>query len=49
MTTDPVCGMAVDTTSTYRHDDDGHSWWFCSTHCRDEFIAESASFAEVVS
>jgi putative ABC transport system ATP-binding protein len=49
MTTDPVCGMAVDTTSTYRHDYDGRSWWFCSTHCRDEFIAEPASFAEVVS
>ena len=47
MTTDPVCGMAVDTTSTYRAEHAGRAWWFCSTHCRDEFIAEPASFAEV--
>ena len=47
MTTDPVCGMAVDTTSTYRADHAGRSWWFCSQYCRDEFVAEPASFAAV--
>jgi len=44
MVTDPVCGMSVETTSTYRHDIDERSWWFCSPHCRDEFIANTAAF-----
>ena len=39
MVTDPVCGMAVDSTSTYRTERDSTTWWFCSAHCRDEFIA----------
>ena len=44
MSTDPVCGMAVDTTSTYRAEQSGRAWWFCSTHCRDEFTADPARF-----
>ena len=44
MTTDPVCGMAVDTTSAFHHDHDGRSSWFCSEYCRDEFIARTAAF-----
>lgn len=46
MTTDPVCGMAVDTTSVFRHDADGRNWWFCSAHCRDEFTAAPERFVE---
>jgi putative ABC transport system ATP-binding protein len=44
MVTDPVCGMAVDTTSLYRHDAHGRSWWFCSSHCRDEYAANPDAF-----
>ena len=44
MVDDPVCGMAVDTTSAHRHDIGGQRWWFCSTHCRDEFIATPERF-----
>ncbi len=44
MTIDPVCGMPVDTTSPYRHDHDGRSWWFCSAHCRDEFTGDPERF-----
>jgi putative ABC transport system ATP-binding protein len=45
MTIDPVCGMAVaqsDTAPHYRLD--GHTWWFCSTACRDEFTANPVKF-----
>jgi putative ABC transport system ATP-binding protein len=44
MVVDPVCGMAVDTTSSHRHELEGRAWWFCSTHCRDEFIATPSRF-----
>lgn len=44
MVTDPVCGMAVDTSSAFHYDHEGRSWWFCSTHCRDEFIASPSAF-----
>jgi YHS domain-containing protein len=38
--TDPVCGMKVDRTKalTVRHA--GHTYFFCSAHCRDAFQAE---------
>jgi putative ABC transport system ATP-binding protein len=48
MVTDPVCGMAVDTTSAFRADHSGRSWWFCSTHCRDEFTAAPNAFEEAM-
>jgi putative ABC transport system ATP-binding protein len=44
MVTDPVCGMAVDTTSPHRADHAGRAWWFCSVHCRDEFTADPERF-----
>ena len=37
MATDPVCGMPVETGTGPHRDHDGRTWWFCSTHCRDEF------------
>lgn len=43
--TDPVCEMAVETTSPHRVDHDGRSWWFCSAHCRDEFVEDPDRFA----
>jgi putative ABC transport system ATP-binding protein len=44
MATDPVCGMAVETQDTPHLDLDGTVWWFCSTHCRDEFAVDPARF-----
>jgi putative ABC transport system ATP-binding protein len=44
MAIDPVCGMAVERQDTphYRHD--GHTYFFCSTACRDEFAATPGHF-----
>ena len=46
MATDPVCGMTVETGPgphrVYRR----RTWWFCSTHCRDEFTATPDRFLE---
>jgi putative ABC transport system ATP-binding protein len=44
MATDPVCQMAVDTHDTPHLELDGKVWWFCSTHCRDEFAADPERF-----
>ena len=44
--TDPVCGMTVTTSPTapsFTADD--RTWWFCSTRCRDSFVAESTAFS----
>lgn len=41
---DPVCGMVVkaDSPHVYRHVD--HDYRFCSTKCRDKFIADPAKY-----
>jgi putative ABC transport system ATP-binding protein len=44
MTTDPVCGMAVETGDNHHYQHDGHTWWFCSAHCRDKFTAQPRRF-----
>ena len=44
MATDPVCGMAVETGTGPHREHDGRTWWFCSTHCRDEFTAAPDNF-----
>lgn len=42
---DPVCGMAVDSeTAAATLTDEGHSYYFCSTACRDRFAADPAAF-----
>ena len=46
MATDPVCGMAVTTGDGAHVERDGHTWWFCSRHCLDEFTAEPQRFVE---
>lgn len=46
MVTDPVCGMQVDTASasmTAEHQ--GKQYWFCSAHCRKEFLAHPERYA----
>ena len=46
MATDPVCGMAVTTGTDHHFDHEGHTWWFCSAHCHDEFTADPHRFGE---
>ncbi len=50
LATDPVCHMAVTPGTARRMSSrphlelDGTVWWFCSTGCRDEFVAAPARF-----
>ena len=37
--TDPVCGMSVDRRTAARLEHDGHTFYFCSAHCREAFEA----------
>jgi YHS domain-containing protein len=37
--TDPVCGMKVDRAKALTATHDGHTFFFCSEHCRHEFQA----------
>jgi uncharacterized membrane protein YraQ (UPF0718 family)/YHS domain-containing protein len=38
--TDPVCGMKVDRDTAKRLQVDGHTYFFCSDHCRHAFQAD---------
>jgi YHS domain-containing protein len=35
--TDPTCGMTVDKGKALRLERDGHTYYFCSEHCRATF------------
>jgi YHS domain-containing protein len=37
--TDPVCGMTVDRGKALTVQRDGHTFYFCSEHCRASFLA----------
>src|SRR6266540_1306565 len=38
---DPVCGMTVDPhTTRHRSEYQGHTYYFCSSGCREKFAAE---------
>jgi Cu+-exporting ATPase len=42
---DPVCGMTVDPAKAkYRAEHAGHTYFFCSTKCREKFAAEPARY-----
>jgi Cu+-exporting ATPase len=42
---DPVCGMAVDPVKAeHRSEHAGHTYYFCSHHCRARFEAEPARY-----
>ncbi len=43
MTKDPICGMAVDEASALRAERDGQTSYFCSDHCRQQFLSMSAT------
>jgi YHS domain-containing protein len=38
--TDPVCGMTVDRTKALTAEHAGHTYFFCSEHCRQAFEAD---------
>lgn len=41
--TDPACGMKVDRAKALTKDIDGHTHYFCSSHCLQAFEAEQAT------
>ena len=43
-TTDPICGMEVEETSSLRADHEGTTYLFCSDHCRQKFVRNPAEF-----
>ncbi len=42
MKIDPICGMTVDESSPLRAERDGQTFYFCSEHCRQKFLAQAA-------
>jgi uncharacterized membrane protein YraQ (UPF0718 family)/YHS domain-containing protein len=42
---DPVCGMKVDRARALTAQHDGHTYYFCSRHCRERFEAEPDGYA----
>ncbi|MDH4581587.1 heavy metal translocating P-type ATPase [Pseudomonas sp. BN415] len=43
---DPVCGMAVvPNTAAGSVEFDGQRYWFCSNHCREEFLSDAPRYA----
>ena len=45
---DPVCGMEVEESFAIKIAKDGKEYFFCSTHCRDEFIKQQGREGVVV-
>lgn len=42
---DPVCGMSVDpATATHRLEQDGKTYWFCSSRCQEKFVQDSGAY-----
>jgi len=42
MAKDPICGMTVDESSSLHAERDGQTFYFCSEHCRQKFLAQPA-------
>jgi uncharacterized membrane protein YraQ (UPF0718 family)/YHS domain-containing protein len=43
--TDPVCGLKVDRARALTAQHDGHTYYFCSRHCRERFEADPDGYA----
>ena len=41
MAKDPICGMMVDEATPLKAERDGQTFYFCSEHCREKFLAEA--------
>jgi hypothetical protein len=44
--TDPVCGSRVDRAKAVVLEHDGHTYYFCSEHCRSEFQADPGAYVQ---
>ena len=42
VTKDPICGMTVDETTALHAERDGKTYYFCSDHCRQQFLSTPA-------
>ncbi|HJQ78330.1 MAG TPA: heavy metal-binding domain-containing protein, partial [Lacipirellulaceae bacterium] len=49
MAIDPICGMTVDESSPLRAERGGHTYYFCSEHCRNKFVGQTESAKTVQS
>lgn len=45
MAKDPICGMTVDESTNLRAERDGQTFYFCSEHCRQKFLAQPTIIA----
>jgi len=46
MTTDPVCGMRIDTEDAVASiEHEGTTYYFCAQACYDAFVADPAAYA----
>ncbi|MFQ5627908.1 MAG: heavy metal translocating P-type ATPase [bacterium] len=41
MTKDPICGMAVEESSSLHAERDGETFYFCGKHCQEKFLAQT--------
>jgi Cu+-exporting ATPase len=41
VTKDPICGMTVDEATALHAERDGKTFYFCSDHCRQQFLSTS--------
>jgi P-type Cu+ transporter len=46
MAIDPVCGMTVNEATARRAERDGETFYFCSEHCRQKFVASENTVHE---
>ena len=42
VTKDPICGMTVDEATALHAERNGKTFYFCSDHCRQKFLATPA-------
>ena len=42
VTKDPICGMSVDEATALHAERDGKTFYFCSDHCRQNFMSAPA-------
>ena len=45
VTKDPICGMTVDAATAIHADREGKTFYFCSEHCRQKFVSQTAGAA----
>lgn len=47
MAVDPVCGMEVAMEGAVTAEYEGETYYFCSEDCRDQFMADPASYMQM--